>query len=75
MRGKANKKVVALGAFSKLVLVLLTMHWWVIPVVTPEEQSILRFANVLDTNVKRDFAPDQATRNFMISPKDFRFVN
>ena len=74
MRGKASKKVVALGALSKVMLVLLTMHWWVIPVVTPEEQSILRDANVLDTSISTYFTFDQATRNFMISPNNFRFV-
>ena len=48
MRKKLNKKPVVLPARSKLLIVLLTFHWWVIPAVSCEEQSILQDADVLD---------------------------
>ena len=41
MRRKKGNKTVALRAMSKALIVLLTFHWWGIPMVSCEEQSIL----------------------------------
>ena len=74
MRRKIGRKTAARWAIAKLLISLLTFHWWVIPVVTSEEQSILLQANVFNTRVDTGFTPDQTSRNFLISPGEFRSV-
>ena len=76
MRQKTSKKTAALRTLSKALIVLLTLNWWVIPVLHAEERSILQDANLLDPSnkINVDYTPDQTTRNFSISPNAFRFL-
>ena len=73
MRGKPGLKTLSRWAIAKTLISLLTFHWWVIPMVTSEEQSILLHSNVVDTRLDQYFTADRTTRNSLISPDDFRY--
>ena len=56
MAKNASKKTAALRAMTQVLIILLDFHWWVVPVVSAEEKSILLDANVLDTNMDTGWA-------------------
>lgn len=77
MQGKPGKRTQVCLAMAKMLMPILALIWWAtIPVVLSEEQSILLDGLVLDPGTRIDalYTPDQLTKNFLISPKDFRFL-